>query len=175
MGNMTNGVKNALLVLIGAALIVTALAIYAVTKTRQAPPLPAETPASLPEPLRSPAITIIPFSPQPLLQGKETYNIFSAEKPTFTEAVIDPLDPGFGKRQTVAVKIRDESQITSVSAVLKTDRETATYPMERIKGTAQDGIWRGSWVVRDTYNFRYILTLEAESKTSRSHIDLTFR
>lgn len=111
-----------------------------------------------------------------LAQGKQTYRIQQAHhSPTFTEAIIDPLDVKVGDKQTMTVSITDTYSITSVKAFVETDTGTKTYDLELKSGTDTNGTWENSWTVYDTHSAKYKTTFTAiDSNNESSSITLTW-
>lgn len=98
--------------------------------------------------------------------GKQTYSISQTHRsPNFTEAVIDPEDVRLGQTQTMTVTINDEkAPITEVIAEIETDKGIIKNALNRISGTDRDGVWQGSWVVKDTHDTTYVTTFKAVNK-----------
>ena len=98
--------------------------------------------------------------------GKQVYSIAqTTHSPNFTQAVIDPEDVRLGQTQTMTVTINDEkAPITEVIAEIETDKGIIKNALNRISGTDQNGVWQGSWVVKDTHDTTYVTTFKAVNK-----------
>ena len=98
--------------------------------------------------------------------GKQTYSIISSHKsPEFTKAVIDPEDVKLGEKQTMTVSVKDEkATIVSVIAEIETDKGKINHPLFLKNGDASDGVWEGSWIVKDTHDTTYVTIFRAKNK-----------
>lgn len=98
--------------------------------------------------------------------GKQTYTITQTHhSPNFTQAVIDPEDVKVGQKQTMTVTLGDEkASITEVVAEIETDTGIIKNSLKRISGTDRQGVWEGSWIVKDTHDTTYITTFKAVNK-----------
>jgi hypothetical protein len=118
-------------------------------------------------------------TPRPLAHGKQTYAVSGSKKgaPKATEVVIDPLDPAPGASQSTTVKAlaMEAGPITKVSIQLITDNKNVTYPLQLTSGTNLDGVWTGSWVMEDSYDYRYQMAVIAENANDAWSVTLTFR
>ena len=118
-------------------------------------------------------------TPQPLAHGKQTYAISGSKKgaPKATEVVIDPLDPALSATQSGIVKVlsMEAGPVTKVSIQLITDNKTKTYPLKLTSGTNLDGEWSGTWVMEDSYDYKYQMAVIAENAKDAWSITLTFR
>lgn len=106
-------------------------------------------------------------SPRPLATGKQTYLISGSTPgaPKMSEVTFDPIDPKSGQNQIVIVKALDVngSLVRSVSVTLNTDNKSETHSLSLSQGTAQDGVWQGSWKISDSYDYKYTATFRAEN------------
>jgi hypothetical protein len=95
--------------------------------------------------------------------GKQRYTISqNHHSPNFTQAIIDPEDVRVGQKQTMTVTLGDEkAPITEVIAEIQTDIGIIKNPLKLISGTNQNGVWEGSWIVRDTHDTMYVTTFKA--------------
>lgn len=118
-------------------------------------------------------------TPRPLAHGKQTYAISGSKKgaPKATEVAIDPLDPAQGASQSATVKVlaMEAGPVTKVSVDLITDNKTKTYPLQLISGTNLDGVWNGTWVMEDSYDYKYQMAIKAENSRDSWTVTLTFR
>ena len=91
----------------------------------------------------------------------ENYGVSSGQRPSFTQAVIDPRDVQVGEVQRLLVRVTDPDGVRSVVATTELDTTTLTLPLARIWGDENDGIWYGSWTVEDTHDAHYITNIAA--------------
>lgn len=104
----------------------------------------------------------------PLAQGKQSYTVEGSGSPQLVTLEIDPFDPIVGAKQTVSALMRDGSSVTSVSLIVKTDNGIRTFPLTLISGTDKDGSWGDNWVVVDTHEKNYVMTVRATSSAGSS-------
>lgn len=117
-------------------------------------------------------------SPKPIPHGKVGFAVSQSDKtkPQFGAGEIDPYDPEKDSVQTVKIAVKDTVDIVSVNAILKTDNETSQpVAFTLVEGTAQMGIWQGSWKVTDSYLYTYNLILNATSSRGISTVEVTLR
>jgi len=116
---------------------------------------------------------------KPLAHGKQTYLVSGGKKgaPKPTEVVIDPLDPAQGATQSATVKVlaMEAGPVTKVSIQLITDSKNKIYPLQLTSGTDLDGIWGATWVMEDSYNYKYQMAIKAENAQDSWSVTLTFR
>ena len=124
-----------------------------------------------PEPIPSP----LPIRPLP--SGKQIYNYSSTNVPGPVpyQVVVDPLTPNVGDLQTVIVKIRYDSPVTSANVNLYTDNGIANFPLELTEGTTTDGTWKGSWKMPEKYDYTYYLEFDIKSEKDNYNKGLRFR
>ena len=91
----------------------------------------------------------------------ENYGVSSGQRPSFTQAVIDPRDVQVGEVQRLLVRVQDPDGVRSVVATTELDTTTLTLPLARIWGDENDGIWYGSWTVEDTHDAHYVTNVAA--------------
>jgi hypothetical protein len=126
---------------------------------------------SSPPPLSTPPPT------RPLPSGKQTY-IYGSRNvagPVPSEVTIDPLTPAVGATQTVTVKIKFTSPVTSAGVILNTDNKVTKFPLELTSGTTTDGIWKGTWAMPDSYDHIYYLQFDIKSNLGNYEHGLVFR
>ena len=123
------------------------------------------TPTPEPEPIR------------PLPSGKQTYTYSSTNVagPVPSEVTIDPLTPDIGSPQTILVKIKHPSPITTAEVVLHTDSKVSRFPLTLESGTSTDGTWKGSWEMPDSYNYNYYVQFNLVSELGGYDHGLKFR
>lgn len=124
----------------------------------------------------TPTLTPTPTpTPVPLLQGPQSYSISTKQNPDMYDLSLNTIDP-HNSTQTVQLKVKDPSSVTSVKANVKTENKSKEYPLSLQSGTANDGTWTGSWVLNDTYNKKFMITFSAtDNKGSKSSVDFTIR
>lgn len=128
--------------------------------------------------LEQPTFTPIPTpTPVPLVQGPQTYTISNTKKPSMYEVHFNTIDPKMGEQQTADLKIRDAlGTVTSVTALVKTDKKQQTYQMTLTDGTGTDGAWHGEWTADDTHNLLSVITFTAtDSAGNTASVDMTIR
>lgn len=117
-------------------------------------------------------------SPRPIPTGPKGFTVSQSDKnvPQFGKGTINPYDPAKNANQTVTIGVKFGKPVTSVSAILKTDKKTSkpiTFTL--VSGTNTDGTWQGSWKMNDTYFYTYSLSLEAVSEENIGSITITLR
>ena len=127
---------------------------------------PVSTPTSTPTPTRL-----------PLIQGPQTFSVSQKNtQPVIYELWFNTIDPK-NTTQTSKVKVKDSvGNVTSVQAVVKTDKAKNSYNLTLSSGSAQDGEWTGSWLINDTYNNNFVITFSStDDKGNSSSVDFTIR
>lgn len=128
---------------------------------------PGDAPAALPLP---PDIRV------ELSSRAENYTVSSAQRPHFTQAVIDPRDVQVGEVQRLLVRMRDPDGVKGVVATTELDTTTLTLPLTLIWGDANDGIWSSSWTVRDTHERHYVTRVAAtNARRQTNSLDLVWK
>lgn len=125
-----------------------------------------------------PTFTPIPTpTPVPLVQGPQTYTISNKKTPSMYEVHFNTIDPKPGETQIVDLKIRDKmGTVTSVTALVKTDKKQQTFPMTLNSGSGADGVWHGEWTVNDTHNLMSVITFTAtDTAGNAASVDMTIR
>lgn len=127
----------------------------------------------------------IPEVVRPLATGKQAFEIITSGR-TFkiVEAEVNPLDvkQGEGQRVTVWVEDTENKPITSenkVEGTVFTDNKETPFSFELKEVLDVNGatltIWEGFWVLGDTYDKIYMVSIVAKSADGEDKIDLTFR
>lgn len=112
----------------------------------------------------------------PLTPGRSDFTVSGGTPPFLIAGYIDPLDAVVGVTQTVGMQMRDSSPVTSVTAVVQTDNGLRSFPLALNSGTDLEGEWSGSWVVADTHNRSYMVTIRATNAAGQSSkADITMR
>lgn len=114
----------------------------------------------------------------PLASGKQIYNISGGTKgePQMTQVVIDPIDPKPSQIQTLTLKANNLKPIIEIKAVVMTDNEESTNFLKLISGSDVDGVWQGSWRIKDEYDYNYQIELVAKNNEDiESKATMTFR
>ena len=118
----------------------------------------------------------IPAGIVPLPQGTQTYSISSSEKgPKMTELVIDSFNAREGQKQTMSIRASYEQPITEIKVVLKLDKGSYEYILQRVEGTDTDGRWEGSWTMPDNNDYSYGAVITARSGEVASNVEPMFR
>lgn len=96
--------------------------------------------------------------------------------PKFTGGFFDPYDPAMGSSMTIAIDMADTQPVQQVWATVKTDNKTSgKIPFKRVSGTDMDGQWQGTWTVNDTYDYTYMITIEADSANGHTRDEIALR
>lgn len=115
--------------------------------------LPQPTPTPIPSP-----------TPSYLPSGKQTYAISgSAMRPKVSSLTLDPLDAHFGDRQSLTVVAESSQQLKNVSITLFSDTKKTILPL-----SLENGIWRTTWTVDDSVNYRYVIRVDATDSATTS-------
>lgn len=126
------------------------------------------TPTPIPSPTPTP-------TPVPLLQGPQTYSVSNRENPSIYELDFNTIDP-HTSTQIATVKVKDNTNVTGVSAKVQSENKTANYNLSLKSGTANDGSWVGSWTINDSYNKHFMITFSSvDSQGNKSSIDFSIR
>ena len=111
-------------------------------------------------------------TPRPIPHGKQTFSTWFGS----TKGLIDPYDPPVGSSQVVQLQLTDSSGITDVQVIVTTDASCSSFPLSLSSGTNTNGIWTGSWVVDSTYDFVYLMSIQATNAIGKMfQTDLTLR
>jgi hypothetical protein len=113
----------------------------------------------------------------PLLQESDTYNISSNEPgPKIYKATFAPLGGAVpGALQRALISVRYDAPVDSVDVNMIMDNGLHPISLELKEGTAEDGAWEGSWVVKDTHNAVYQAEILAKSGEETSRVVLSFQ
>jgi hypothetical protein len=115
------------------------------------------------------------IQPRPLLR-KDSYSISTATPPYITYASFDPLDIQKGETQTVAVKVENATQITSVEVTMIMDDHQEVHELQLVEGVDTDGTWQGSWQIGASSGINnYQAKIEVQSQENTSEVTVTFR
>jgi hypothetical protein len=117
-------------------------------------------------------------SPRRIPSGPKGFTVSQADKtvPQFGRGEINPYDPAKGATQTLTITVKFKDPVTSVSAILRTDKQSSELiPLTLINGTNTDGQWQATWKITDTYLYNYALSLEAKSGKSVGVVEITLR
>lgn len=110
------------------------------------------------------------------MQRAATYSIkTSGPGPSIYEATIVPFQPINREKQSMFVKVRNELPVKSVSVEIKTDNLKKLVNMKLSDGRYIDGTWTAEWILDDTYDKRYVATINAASEKYSTQVDLTFK
>jgi len=108
------------------------------------------------------------------LRRYDVYGVRSQNLPSIGRIYFNPLDAWVGEEQSIVVQVRNAEPVESVWAQVVTDNESNTYNFEIVGGEPNDSYWSGSWMVEDTHESRYEVTVWAKSGEDESHITLSF-
>lgn len=113
----------------------------------------------------------------PLIQGPQTFSVSQKNaQPVIYELWFNTIDPK-NTTQKSKIKVKDlAGNVTSLRAVVKTDKAKNSYSLTLSSGSAQDGEWTGSWLLNDTYNDNFVITFSStDDKGNSSSVDFTIR
>lgn len=112
-------------------------------------------------------------SPKPIPHGKVEFTVSTGKNskgPQMSQGFIDPYDPKLGAIQTLVIEVAEP--VEKVTATLITDNKTSQeYQLKKVKGTT----WMGQWKVKDSYLYKYVLTIKAIGPNGTSKVDVTLR
>ncbi len=109
---------------------------------------------------------------RPIPSGRKRFSSFSF----LSEGWVDPYDPAVGSSQTVELHLVDSKGIATVNIVVQTDTSRTTFPLNLATGTSTNGVWQGSWIVNDTYDYTYVESITVvNAEGTVSHVDMTLR
>jgi hypothetical protein len=118
-------------------------------------------------------IPIITRTPRPIPHGKVEFSVSvgkGSTGPQMSQGFIDPYDPEFGGVQNLVIEVAEP--VEKVTAILVTDNKTSPeYQLKKVKDTT----WLASWKVRDSYLYKYVLTIKATGPNGSSKVDITLR
>ncbi len=131
-----------------------------------------------PTPSPKPTPTPTPRPIIPLPSEKQIYKVSHGKNkqgPKIKEAIIDPLTPKVGGKQTVTVTIANDSEITKAEVILVTDTKKTVYPFKLIQGTKTDGTWEAQWNMPESYDYSYSIRFVIQSQTGNTENELLYR
>ncbi len=104
-------------------------------------------------------------SPVPLAHGTQTYTISGSVPgaPRITEVTFDPIDPPKGSNLNITVKTLDGTGVKDVDVILNTDSKSLDSKLSLSEGTINDGVWKGSLKMSDSYDYVYHLIIKARN------------
>ena len=143
----------------GSAVLVFVVLLLGVSSMRNAP-------AAVPfQEVQPGQVSSASHTKNPIPQGRQVYQItMASHSPNITEAVVDPVDVHPGDTQFMSVAVSDtdsKNKIVSVVAAVRTDTGIKEYPLSLSSGSAESGVWSGSWMVHDTHSETYRTTFVA--------------
>lgn len=154
-------------------LVLLVVVIFSIKQTR----VPTENgPTSIESDKRekiNPANPIITRTPRPIPHGKVEFSVSVGKNsvgPRMSQGFIDPYDPELGTIQTLVIEVAEP--VEKVTATLITDNKTSQeYQLKKVKGTT----WMGRWKMKDSYLYKYVLTIKAIGPNGTSKVDITLR
>jgi hypothetical protein len=104
-------------------------------------------------------------TPYPLPHGKQTYTISGnmPGAPKISEVTFDPLDPAKSSDVNLVVKTSDTSGVAGVEVTLNTDNKDSVVKLYLREGSVNNGVWKGSVKVDDSYNYIYRFLIKAKN------------
>ena len=145
--------------------------------------------AKWPEPEEETPVAELPEAPDatvPLASGKQAYEIRTTGR-TFkiTEVELDPIDVQLNEEQLVKVFVEDteDRPITNqnkVEGTAFTDNKATPFSFELKEvsdttGGATLTKWEGSWVLEDTYDRIYVVSIIAKRADEEHKVEITLR
>ena len=121
---------------------------------------------------------IVPPRIKTLPTGRQEYSISHGANVTGPKpfrAVIDPLTPTKGQKQTVQLALTSDAEIAEAKIILHTDNKKTDYPLTLINGNAQNGTWEASWTMDDSYDHNYYIQFYLKSGNGLFQNGLRFR
>ena len=123
--------------------------------------------------------TITP-SPTPvaLNHGKYTFEYSWGQGttvPKMNAVTLDPNDPDVGATQNMQARFTHTAPISAITAEVWTDSTMKSYPLTLTSGTAENGVWSGSWKISESYLYRYIVTLKVTANGKELPYDVIQR
>lgn len=118
-------------------------------------------------------------TPKAIPSGKRGFTVSissNVKGPRIGRGELDPYDPVRNGNQKLTIEVNDTVPVESVTAILKTDNKTSpVYQLVPDTEGQLKGNWTGEWSVDDSYLYTYILTIEAQSVSGTSKVDITLR
>lgn len=126
-----------------------------------------------------PSSTPTPTISATAVAGAKSFYIAQPEgsNPVFRQGSMAPLLGEVGTAQNFSVVVDDSiADIQSVTATLKTDTKSVTYPLLMTGGVANNGTWSKTWTFTDTTNRFFTITLNAEDGAgNKSNVVITIK
>lgn len=102
-----------------------------------------------------------PVAPAVLPEGSHTFTFSHGDKvvgPKPQSLTIDPLTPSPDQKQTLTVTLSGTTPVTQATVYMTTDTKTEVkHVLTRISGSSTEGVWQGSWSIKDTTDTKYAL------------------
>lgn len=116
-------------------------------------------------------------TPKRIPSGKTGFSVSGGKKdaPQFNRGELDPYDPQQGEKQTVTINLVSQSPISSAQATFETDNKKEVLDLNLVEGSDTEGAWSSSWVVDDSYDTIYRLTLTATNAQETQEATITLR
>jgi hypothetical protein len=114
----------------------------------------------------------------PLPHGKQEWKFSHGDEvtgPKIQGAIVDPLDPSYGDKQTVTIMVNDNSPVLGAVATVYTDNKQISHPLKFVSGSATEGVWQASWEVNDSYDYVYFIDFVVGGESGTWNGALTFR
>ena len=139
---------------------------------QQTPSTESETPQA--QISRRPTPTIVP---KKIPHGKTAFTATTTwPGPKFTGGYFNPYDPARGTSMIISVTMNDTQTVQQVWATVTSDHKTSIrIPFKRTLGTDLAGEWQGTWKVDDSYDYTYIVTIEADSANGHTKDEIALR
>lgn len=95
--------------------------------------------------------------------------------PHFGRGIIKARYPKLGMEQRVTIEVSDTATVKKVTATLMTDKKSERIELLPGAGTSYKSDWTGVWMLSDTYNERYVLSIEAASENGTTKIEVPLK
>ncbi|MFW5719711.1 MAG: beta strand repeat-containing protein [Candidatus Dojkabacteria bacterium] len=98
-------------------------------------------------------------------------NYQQGNKPLITSIKLNPAIVYIGDKMTITAKVQDAVGVTKVTANMA-DIDTVNLQLKH--GSAGDGVWEGTWIVRQTKPIQYPVTVTAYNSLESSTSSVAF-
>lgn len=162
-------IRIAIIVLAIIGYVALNLGIWLYAKNKSAKPQITTQPGAVNQP---PSALLSPTVPPLASKGRYKFTVSAGGKPTLiTAGILNPVDPPMDGSQEFEVTTVEGAK--DVSIVLKTDTKEKTQPL--IRDPQKPNVWRGAWVLDDTYFYLYTLEVQGTVNGSMLTIPIMFR
>jgi len=109
--------------------------------------------------------------------GRLVYTVSSANDPAISLVTLDPGNVEYNTVQAIMVNVADGNGLPITLVVGKVTTDDASYPVELAlkSGTETNGIWQGSWTLKDSICRQFTLEITAHSGSGSSNVVISIR